>query len=241
MKEFRRRRKIQDASSGSSPIQMLNLSLFIMLLAFFIVLNAISTFEDVKVKPIIDSLEQAFSTEVRRQDVRPTMIQDPLQDIHEGDTIDRIEALFEAQIRSFEPTKSKRTGVMMIEMDLEEFTDSIMAVGQKTLTPQNSQTPPKYYLLPTLVSILQSDQYGLTYRMDMLFHTTENPAAEQNSDPSKLKNIINEAGIISQRLEDIGMPPNLISIGLRKGAEDKVTVFFRRHIPFSPLKEGAEE
>lgn len=240
MSAFSRRRKLQDTSSGSSPTQLMNLALFIMLLAFFIVLNAISSFEEVRVKPVIDSLEQAFATDVRRQDDAPTMIENPLQSIHEGDTIDRIEALFEAQIRTFEATKSRRTGVMMVELDLKDFSDSIMAVGQKTLTPDNSRNPPRFYFLPTLVSILQSDQYGLTYRMDMLFHTDKNPAVVQNKDPNALRQMINGAGVISQRLEDIGMPQNLISIGMREGKKDKVTLFFRRHIPFSPVEANEE-
>lgn len=241
MSVFNRRRKVQDGSPTSSPTQLMNLSLFIMLLAFFIVLNAISTYEDVRVKPVINSLEQAFSTDVRRQDTSPSMVEDPLQSIHEGDTIDRIEALFEAQIRSFEdPVKSKRTGVMMVELDLDEFSDSITRVGQRTLTPDNSRRPPEYYFLPTLVSILQSDQAGISYRMDMLFHSEDNPAEVQNKDPGSLKGLIDKAGVIAQHLENVGMPQNLISIGLRKGNPEKVTVFFRRHVPFSPVSETQE-
>ncbi|MEM6782037.1 MAG: flagellar motor protein MotB, partial [Pseudomonadota bacterium] len=221
MKVFRRRRRIQPASSGSSPTQLMNLSLFIMLLAFFIVLNAISSFEEFKVKPIIDSLEDAFATDVRQQDTSPSMMQDPLASIHDGDTLDRIEALFEAQIRTFETTKSKTAGVMMVELELEEFINSIMAVGQRTLTPDNSRNPPQFYFLPTLVSILQSDRAGITYRMDMLLHTDDNPAVVQNRDPNAVRELVNQGGIISQRLENIGMSTNVISIGVKEGDVDK--------------------
>ena len=73
-----RRRRIEDSGSGKS-VQLLSLALFIMLLAFFIVLNAVSTFEPNKVEPIIGSLESTFSTSTsqvaqRRPSVRPSEV-----------------------------------------------------------------------------------------------------------------------------------------------------------------------
>ena len=236
----RRRRKLQSAQgSNSSPTQLMNLSLFIMLLAFFIVLNAISSFEEVKSKPILQSLEMTFSTSAQRPDIKPSVTPDPLKEIHEGDTIDRLDALFKAQLKNFDTTKSRLSGVMMVEVDLEEFEKGIFEIGQTRLTPQNRRTPPERYFLPTLVSILQSDQQGIPYRMDMIYHSDQNPPRLQNRKPREMIDVVDRVGRLAQKIEDSGMPQNLISVGVREGNPKKMTLFFRRHVPFSPDYDGA--
>lgn len=237
MKRFNRRRRIDGAASRSNPTQLLNLSLFIMLLAFFIVLNAISSYEEQKSNPILQSLEDTFSTDAIRDDLAPSLVESPLQAIHQGHTVERIAALFEAELRSFDSETNMRSGTMSVEMDLEEFYDSVMTIGQKTLTPSNTRSPPRYFFLPTLVSILQSDAAGVTYRLDIFMHSDENPAIVQNSDPARLKAIVDQGTQIVQRLQDIGMPQRLLSIGLKDGDADKVTIVFRHHVPFSPVAE----
>ena len=62
-----RRRKISGDSGGSSGGQLLAMSLFIMLLAFFIVLNAISNYENSKVKPVLQSIELTFASKITEE------------------------------------------------------------------------------------------------------------------------------------------------------------------------------
>lgn len=218
----------------------MNLSLFIMLLAFFIVLNAISSFEEVKVKPALESIEETFSTDVRRQDIKPSVMPDPLQSIHEGDTVERLDALFQAQVRAFNSTKSTRSGVMMVEMPYTDFVDNVTTLGQRELTPQNRKNPPLKYFLPTLISLLQSDRKGVPYRMDIILHTPENPAVVQNREPQALLTAINNAGALVARLEAMGMPQKLLGIGVQKGDSANLTLVFRPHVPFSLSYEGSQ-
>jgi len=49
---------------GSS---FLNLSLFIMLLSFFIVMNSVSSYETTKISPVIDSIEMAFGSKLEEE------------------------------------------------------------------------------------------------------------------------------------------------------------------------------
>lgn len=208
-----------------------------MLLAFFIILNAISTYEEEKFQPIVKSLETAFSNDLRREGDGPSMAPSPLQSVHDGETVERLDALFNAQLRGFKTTKSVISGRMTVEMDLADFQEAVSAIGQKTLTPSNSFNPPRKYFLPTLVSILQSDKQGYDYRMEILLQTEENPARLQNREPAAVKEKIDLAGMLAQRLENEGMPQKHLNIGLREGNPSKVTLVFMRHVPFSPVEE----
>jgi len=236
----RRRRNTSQTGAGA-PTQLLNLSLFIMLLAFFIVLNALSSFEEVKSRPVMESLDQAFSSKIVKRDVLPSTVPDPVKSINEGDTVDRLDALFNAQISAFEATKSKSRGIMHVKLPVEEFSKAIMAVGQDDLTETKTITASKKFFLPTLISILKSSEAGAPYRMDVVVHVSENPANMQNLQPAEMDRIINRVGQFSRKLEEAGMPQNLLSIGLQKGPEDEVELFFRRHEPFSPSQDNLEQ
>jgi len=236
-----RRRRIASQAGSGAPTQLLNLSLFIMLLAFFIVLNALSSFEEVKSRPVMESLDQAFSSKIVKRDILPSSVPDPVKSINEGDTVDRLDALFKAQISAFEATKSKSRGIMHVKLPLDEFSKAIMAVGQDDLTETKTITASKKFFLPTLISILKSDQAGAPYRMDVVINVSENPANMQNLNPEEMDRIIDRVGQFSRKLERAGMPQNLLSVGLQKGPEDEVEIFFRRHEPFPPSQSTEEQ
>lgn len=236
MTPSRRRKNIQNAgASDSNSGQLLSLSLFIMLLAFFIVLNALSSFEEVKTAPVMESLETAFSTKVTRRDIRPSITPDPLQSIREGETVERLDALFKSQITGYDPDKNSITGELHITMPLDRFARAVTEAGQRNLSGASGIAPPKKFFLPTLISILKSDQKGVPYRMDILVHVPDNPSRMQNRKPQALAVILERAGALTRRLEAAGMPQRLLGIGLKEGDENTVEVFFRKHIPFSPL------
>lgn len=235
-----RRRRSESTGSGSSS-QLLNLSLFIMLLAFFIVLNALSSYKEFKSKTVIESLETAFSTDVRRQDTSPSLAEDPNKSIRQGAVVDRLDALFKAQISSYEATKSSARGIMHVEMPLEVFSKAVMAVGQEDLNRTATTARPKNFFLPTLISILKSNEQGVPYRMDILFNLPDNPARLQNQDPQLVGKIMARAGALSQQLEKSGLQQKLISIGFQEGDEEMVELDFRAHVPFSPVSAEDQE
>ena len=61
--------------NNSSGSQVLALGLFIMLLAFFIVLNALSTFDEQLARPVIASLERTFASRIYQDDIGQTQVQ----------------------------------------------------------------------------------------------------------------------------------------------------------------------
>ena len=126
-----KRRRRNETSNSARTGQLMNLSLFIMLLAFFIVLNALSSYQENRVENVVDSVQHAFAKDVRQEDFNPSIMPDPANSVNEGDTLERINALFQAQIRSYDKTMSSDRGIMLVKLPFEKFVQSVMAVGQK--------------------------------------------------------------------------------------------------------------
>lgn len=233
----RNKKKAAEDQSGANTSLILNLSLFMMLLAFFIVLNALSSFEEKKFTPILQSLENTFASDSNWDAKSTSLREDPLQSVLEGDSIDRLNALFEAQISAFRATKSKSRGVMHVEMPFDVFYNAIIQIGQQELTQSNKDRIERDFFLPTLVSILKSEDQGAAYRMDIVLQMEQDPAVMQNNAPGDLKTVVNRVGGVARKLEEFGLPKNLMSIGLSKGKENTVELFFYKHVPFNPLAD----
>lgn len=95
---IRQRHKIiNDVSSSMGGSTLLSLSLFIILLAFFIVLNAISSYEEEKVEGVFDSIDLAFAT-----NIIPTPAEEKINDETqanengEGDSLDDIQSTLQS-------------------------------------------------------------------------------------------------------------------------------------------------
>lgn len=234
----KRRRRNAPASSTSSDVgQMMNLALFIMLLAFFIVLNAISSYEEVKSEKVKRSVELAFSKSAKPQQSAPSTRPDPTQGLKEGHTFDRLDALFESQIASFEASQSKSQGVMMVRVPFKDFSEAVMALGQKNLLSYPSRREIRgNFFLPTLSSLMRANIDGAPTRMEILLNINDNPAEAQNLDPKAMQEQINIVGTFSQKLEGQGVPQKLLNIGLTKGNPQYIDLVFRKYIAFSPLK-----
>lgn len=240
--QYKRRRRIERGSSSSNTGQMMNLSLFIMLLAFFIVLNSISSYEEKKTEEVRQSLDVTFSTDVRREDFNPSITKDPVKSVNKGDVFERLEALFEAQIIAFEASKSRAKGVMMVKMSYDDFSKAMKALDQQDLTKNPTRMEAhKNVFLPTLVSLMKTNIDGAPTRLEIYFHVDENPAQIQNQKPQKLNVVINDVGKYSTLLQNNGLPQKLLNIGVSKGDPKFVQLVFRKYRPFSPVKPSEKE
>lgn len=220
------RRRLQESSpQGATPL--LNLSLFLMLLAFFIVLNSVSSFDESKYRPIIENLQTTFSTSLKAIDTAPSVTPALEQSINEGETIDRIEALFNAQITGFTAEKSGSRGIMVVDVPLEEFDRAMTTAGQIDLTQTQRTGSLQTYFMPTLISLLRAPAQGAAYRMDMILHSRDNPALLYNSDPRALEAVQETAGGYAALLEQSGLAPALLGIGIKQGDPAFVTLYFR--------------
>ena len=238
---FRRRRRIrQQGGTSSNAGQMMNLSLFIMLLAFFIVLNSLSSYEEIKSEKVRRSIQITFSNEAKEE--LGAVSQSELESFNEGHTFDRLDALFQAQIVTFDSQKSKSTGRMNVQLPYEKFISAIQAGGQYDATRYPSRREIRdNFFLPTLASIIRSNIDGAPTRMEITFHVPDNPAAMHNNAPDALKEKINVIGEVARSLMDQRLPEKLINISYEKGDPAIVDLSFIKYVPFSPVIAGQEE
>jgi len=239
---FRKRRRRNpnvNNTSGANSGQMMNLSLFIMLLAFFIVLNSLSSYEELKSEKVRRSLNITFNNDAQESlsSSRPSIA----QSLSEGHTFDRIEGLFQSQITSFKSEKSKSSGRMNITVEYDRFINAMTQKGQVDIFkyPTRRESRDNFFL-PTLVSIVKADINGAPTRLEVVFHTKENPPSLQNENPQKMRDVINDIGRISQILQKQGMSQKLITIGVEKGDPEIVNLNFTKYVPFAPVLSEEE-
>lgn len=221
----RRRRQLHQPPANSTVL--LNLSLFLMLLAFFIVLNGMSSFEEMRYKPIMESLASTFSSATQREDSAPSVTPNPVKSINEGSAVDRLDALFNAQITGAKVTSSSRAGVMHVELPLEEFDQAMTRPGQVDLTQVDKITGLQTYFLPTLVSLMKEAEQGRPYRVDIIVHTQGSPAGVYNTNPAGYSALVITVAGYAALLEKQGLSKDLLSIGVSEGSRDKIEMFFR--------------
>ncbi len=216
--------------------QFLGLSLFIMLLSFFIILNAISSFEDTKSKPVLNSISMTFSNQQTVEDALPgkMVVKNNTQN-QEGSTLDRIEAAFQSQIATAE-TKQNRLGTMMfMRMPFDDFNKGIkkslvIAASSPTATLENDDLD----LLPMLVSLMETSR-DVSYTMDMILNIEEEPSFVSTNDPQRFAALNKSISSIALKLEEAGLPKYQVTSGLKQGEAGVVDLVFRRYLPFSPV------
>lgn len=241
----RRRRRVSTGSGESNASQLLALSLFLMLLAFFIVLNAISDFEETKITPILQSLEQSFAKEIPVRDNNPSVQQSATKSVGEGSVTDKLEALFSSQIPEYESATNSRTGTMHVRLPYDELYNAVMALGQRSSgdaqTGGGGFEKMEGFFLPSLIALIRTEQAGMAYRMDMILNVGDNPPHVKNNNPQFAESRMEAMAQISQRLQNSGLPPKLQSIGLGSGPRETVDLVFRPHVPFDPTEGGYNE
>lgn len=224
---LRRRRNISQEQRRGIGSQLLGLSLFIMLLAFFMVLNSISQYEQKKSENIFKNLEDTFSAKITQAgNDKPSIIRSDEKQLGEGDILEQIEAYFTAQIPGFKAVKDKQRGVMVVHVPKGDFEEAVRGLGAGKKQGDNDFAKG---FLPVLVALMRSEQRGLPYRMDITYQMDENPARLQNSAPQRMEAAIRAVAEIARVIEKAGLKPQLMTIGLQEGNPDMVELVFKQH------------
>ncbi len=204
--------------------QFLALAMFIMLLSFFIILNAMSDYEEERSRPIMSSIAAVFSAKaVDKEDFGTTTRETQEQSYKQGDALDQVKGLFTAEVAGVKAQKNRLGTSMNLKMKLDDFERAIM-------TPKSSDIE----LLPTLVSLIDT-QDNIPYRMDIVVGTGQNPAKIANENPDEARNYIHRASALADVLENAGLPRKLVSTGLGSGSAGYVDLNFQRYEPFNPV------
>ncbi len=217
--------------------QFLGLSMFIMLLSFFIVLNSLSNFEIKKSSPILNSLSLAFSTEDREDRDAPSKAAQTTEALRKGTTMDKLQGLFETEITGIEATQNRLGTVMHIRMSFEEF-EKQTTTG---LVKSNTGEPRQSIFVPTLISLLDAKENGTMTKMKMMVNLRSAPALALANNDSQLPDISRRISRIAGVLEQAGLEKKLLETGLKGGDDGMVDLFFLRYEPFNPLLNKIRE
>ncbi|MCB1563073.1 MAG: hypothetical protein KDJ75_05800 [Alphaproteobacteria bacterium] len=220
--------------------QFLALSLFVMLLSFFIILNGLASFEDVKAKPVLNSVATTFSARdtVIEDATPPAIIESTANSTREGDTLAQLQAFFEANIAGIDVERNRLGTVMHVSMPLKKFQNGIILPNPQA---ERRREEAGGFMLPTLISLMHARE-SAPYDMDIILNLETDPAQAAANKPEALKDSLQTISRIAQTLEDEGFPEDLLTAGLGKGRAGYVDLYFRRHealapSPPSPLTE----
>lgn len=232
--KYARRRRIVDGSTGVGS-HMLTLSVFIMLLAFFIVLNAISSVTHQKSGPALRSIEKTFSRVPGQVPSLPNTGDAEEAGTGRGDALEGVESLFRAELPGLKAEKDESRGALHIHMTREAFLRALEQTRTVQLPDQSVYQWKPGSFVATLVGFATLAEKGASLRMDVLVNLAAEPAALRKSNPAALSAATREAGQIAQILVGSGLPEAHLSVGLSAGQARTVDVYFRKNKPFAPL------
>jgi hypothetical protein len=189
------------------------LALYLLILAFFILLVSISSVEEVKSKALMDSLTSTFSSVLPpRMDL--TAFNATTGDFLAADEFQRqVTGLFSTIIGVVKVDTIQPGRLMRVELDgngLFETDQAMIREGQ-------------YAFMDRLVSALSSNPPGLRFELEFIVPA---PWQENNTLPVNKSLSIERAGAFARDLLSRGAPPGSVSIGLRGGYEKTVEIWF---------------
>lgn len=218
--------------------QFLSLSLFLMLLSFFIVMNGVSGFEDTKTHPVMNSLSLAFSNRAKEFGQAPSREENADMVINQGDTLSQIEGLFGAEIAGFEAVRNRFGTVMHVRvpvLNFERAIDITAPEDAQDYVSQSGYVRGQGAFLQTLVSILRAERHRIPYRMDMILNVSGDPARLPAQDPALFREKAGKVAGYARKLEGLGLPQKYMSAALGEGKNGYLDIYFH---PYEPLNPG---
>ncbi len=190
---------------------MLLLSLKLILLAFFILLNSIANVEADKASAVIASVNQAFNGRLEAAGQLPSH-STSLGALPEVEAkLREFGSLFEAIVPSAKAREIRRAKVVRVDLPASALFE--------TASPR--LRPGRAALIQRLAESLRGGRPGAPqYRLDVLF------GAGAGDSPSLARR---RAAILAERLVAAGVPQGALSIGLRPGQADSLRFVVRVH------------
>ncbi|HEY9164098.1 MAG TPA: flagellar motor protein MotB [Magnetovibrio sp.] len=190
------------------------LGLYLVVLAFFILLVSISTLEEAKSQKVMDSLSSAF-----------TSIVPPSADLQsfkakDGDVLAGQE--FQQQVTGIFATELGIDKVQTVQpgrqMRLILSADSLFFQGEARIRPA------MYPLLDRTVAALSNRPTGLRYDLEFVIGTPT--LADGKTMPIAQTLEVSRAGAFARAMFERGIPPDSVSVGMRPGHVGEVIIWF---------------
>lgn len=188
------------------------LGLYLVVLAFFILLVTISTLEESKSKKVMDSLSSAFTTIV------PPSAE--LQNFQSKDGDVLASQQFQQQITGIFATAVQIEKVEIVQpgrlMRVVLNSDSLFVSGEPKIRPN------MFPMLDRTVASLSNRPKGMKFDLEMVIGVKTTRKAMPIVETLEVA----RAGVFARAMFDRGLPPDSVSVGMRPGNEGEVTLWF---------------
>ncbi|MHA1600660.1 MAG: hypothetical protein ACTSW2_07520 [Alphaproteobacteria bacterium] len=187
---------------------VLLLSLNLILVAFFIMLNAISDFEEARTRQVIDSVNKAFHGQIEPTDVPALLNGSPGLLPETQALINDVGSLFESLVPAMRSTRTARTEIVHIELP----SVALFRIGKDNLRPDR-----KALVRRLAKALLRRRSRDIVYKLEFLHGVPGDGAAG-----ARRVQEIRRASSLASLLIDEGMAPELLSIGVLPGRSGRV-------------------
>ncbi|MCK5167793.1 MAG: hypothetical protein KAQ66_10740 [Rhodospirillaceae bacterium] len=215
---------ITKPEKGADSTVALFLGLYLVVLAFFILLVSISTLEESKSQTVMDSLSSAFTT-----------IVPPSADLQsfrskDGDVLAAQE--FQEQVTGIFATSVAIEKVEIVQpgklMRVVLKSDSLFVSGEATIRDS------MYPMLDRTVASLSNRPAGMRFDLEFIIGV---PTIGGKSMPIVETLEMTRAGNFAKAMFERGIPPDSVSVGMRPSRADEVVLwFYTRDIEGTKLK-----
>ncbi|MDA0239031.1 MAG: flagellar motor protein MotB [Proteobacteria bacterium] len=202
-----------EAATAERASTLQFLSLYLLVLAFFILLVTISTFEEVKSQAVMDSLNTTFAN-ARPAETDPTLFTSRAgQVLSSPQFLTDIQAVFTTAVEAARIEIVHPGRVMRIIMPLE----SLFFPGESRI--RESQVA----LIDRVIASLNGRPRGVHYDMEFVVGTARTDNGEM---PTAQGLPMTRAGVFVREMMSRGVPPDAISIGLRSVNPNEAVIWF---------------
>jgi len=196
----------REGSGDSSIVLMLSLNLI--LLAFFILLNALSDFEEARTQQVIDSVSKAFHGQLEPINA-PALLNGSPGLLPEAEALtNEVGSLFESLVPALRSTRTARTRAVHIELP----SVALFRIGKDRLRPDR-----RVLIRRLAKALLQRSARDLVYKLEFMHGIP----ADGTTGASRSQEIRRASGLAAFLMEE-GLSPELLSIGVLPGRPGRV-------------------
>lgn len=215
---------IAPEKSGDQTIALF-LGLYLVVLAFFILLVTISTMEDTKSRKVMDSLSSAF-----------TSIVPPSADLQSFKSKD-------GDVLAGQEFQQQVTGIFATELGIDKIEtvqpgrQMRLVLSADSLFFQNEARirPAMFPLLDRTVAALSNRPLGLRFDLEFVIGTPT--LSDGKTMPIAETLEVKRSGAFARAMFERGMPPDSVSVGMRPGHVGEVVIwFYTRDIEVDKLR-----
>ena len=229
------RRKEPPKPQGIDITQYMSLSLMVLLLAFFIVLNAMSSFQEEKTKPRIESIDKKFATKAVGDKALPSRIASAENSGGAGEAFDNVEGSLKSQGIPFTSERLRGNSVLFVQMPEQRF---LALIGLGAANDSNEQN---LFLGKLVMMLMPASNTSIHYKMHVMLALGDNPSTVARDNPDRARARAFLADRIASALVNHHFDPASLITGLQSGRAGFIDLYFETVTPAVKSLSGEDE